>query len=294
MLHVLNGKLKHSLSLIVLFCFVLLSPFYALADKPAEPEIVIILHTNDLHFDFNHREQVQATVEQYRQVYDNVYLVDAGDMFTRHDAKWPIPDLQWYEKASQDIIDFMNQLEYDAAVLGNHEIDYKKTITRDSLKRANFPLISANLGITTDKFIQPEPYIQFTTRQGHLITLLGLSIGNKEGIERIGNRPTIRQYLYLKEQSHVFGLLSHIGFQRDKRLAQEFPQLDLIIGGHSHTHLNPAVIHNNVLIAQTGGHEHEVDPTRPQHLGVIKLTIFKGKLIDKNGKVITFSASTPL
>lgn len=282
----------HKLRLLILISLFSFSSGFAFEKTTTEPETVIILHTNDLHFDFNYRDQVQATIHHYRNTYTNVYLVDAGDMFTRHDNKWPTPDLQWYELASQAIIDFMNHLEYDAAVLGNHEVDYKQTITRDSLQRANFSLISANLAISTDKFIQPQPYIQFTTEQGHVITLLGLSRGEQEGIERIGNRPTIERYLYLKEQSHVFGLLSHIGFERDQRLAAEYPQLDLIIGGHSHTHLNPAVIHSNALIAQTGGHEHEVDPTRPQHLGVIKLTLFEGKLIDKYGKVITFKSTS--
>ena len=280
--------------LITVFSVVFLSVtlIFSNAKTAEKTETVVILHTNDLHFDYNYLDQVERTIQHYRDNYDTVFLVDAGDMFVRHPDAWDEPDLAWYQQASEQIIQTMNRLKYDVAVLGNHEVDYKENITRDSLLQANFPLISANLKVTTDQFIQPQPYIVLTTRQNHTITLIGLSRGQQLGIERIGNKTAIENYLYLREQTHVLGLLSHIGFERDQLQAERFPQLDLIVGGHSHTALNPAVIHNGVLIAQTGGHDHEKNAARPQQLGVIKLVIKQGELLSKEGKLIILNQNT--
>lgn len=251
---------------------------------------IILLHTNDQHFDFNFLDEFESVVAEYRAKYDHVFLLDAGDIFVRHARHWPGNSLDFYEERSRFMMQTMNALAYDAAVLGNHELDYKGTITRDNLRLAEFPLLGANVTVTTDHFDMPEPYTILTTDAGHTIALLGLSTGGAEGITTGDYVSTVRDYLHLREENHVFVLLTHIGARNDRSLARQFGEIDVIIGGHSHTHINPAETVNGVLVAQTGGHRHPVDPERDQRLGVVRILLDNGKVIGKSGEVLTMSS----
>jgi hypothetical protein len=53
-------------------------------------ERVILLHDNDLHFTTNHREAVRAVIEEVRRQNVNVFLLNAGDLFVRHEHRWPV------------------------------------------------------------------------------------------------------------------------------------------------------------------------------------------------------------
>ena len=74
----------------------------------------------------------------------------------------------------------------------------------------------------------------------------------------------------------------------DLALTEQFGQVDVIIDGHSHTHVNPAIVTNGVLVAQTRGHRHVIDAQRPQQLGVIRLILENGKVVQNSGEVLTF------
>lgn len=258
---------------------------------------VIILHTNDLHFDFNHLEHFSAAVEHFRQHHEHVFLLDAGDVLVRHEGSWPQPELDYYEERGREMIGLMNRLGYDAMALGNHELAYFDNVTRDLLREARFPLLGANVRVTTDRFDRPRTHTILESAGGVSLAVVGItsgSFGDRPGIELGPLDEAVERHLHLGEEHDVLVLLSHAGAPRDFGLAARFRALDVIIGGHSHTHLNPAPTINGVLVAQTGGHPHPVDADRRQHLGVIRLLVGADGVRDKTGVVLTFDGGEAL
>ncbi len=258
-------------------------------------EEVIILHTNDLHFNFNHGEKLYKLINNFRLNYENVILLNGGDSFLRSREYWPEGGLEFYKNRCLYMIKAMNEAGYDAAVLGNNELDFKGTVTRDALGRARFRLLGANVKVNTDKFDQPEPYALFKTPRGGIIGVLGLSPPGEnypDGIEVETPEETLQGFRYLREKCDILVLLSHLGEKKDRRLAEEFGWADVIIGGQSHTEINPARIVNGVLICQTSGHHPgSLNPDAPHSLGVIRIMLNRqGKALQKKGEVLNIDA----
>ncbi len=251
---------------------------------------VILLHDNDLHFDFNHQEAFGAMVQDIRARYEHVFLVNAGDIFIRRPSQWSEPTLESYARASSGIIAAMNRFGYDALTLGNHEMDYQEDATLQALSAAEFPLLVANVEITTDLLPPVEPYTVLQMDNDLTIAVLGLGRAiTKEGVRARDPIATAREYVHLADEHDIFVALTHIGYHTDQQLAEAVGVLDVIIGGHSHTMLEEAVLVNGVLIAQTRGTSGAVNPDRPKYLGKVKLTLENGRIIDKQGQAFTIT-----
>ena len=82
----------------------------------------------------------------------------------------------------------------------------------------------------------------------------------------------IPEYLHLRNECNALFLLSHCGFEEDLELAEQFPQLDAIFGGHSHTLVNDNTLSNGVLVTQA--------MNRVKYLTLCTFTF------DKKGKMI--------
>lgn len=280
------------LTTMLLFAF---SGFSACSEELPGSETVVFLHTNDHHFDINLYEEFEAKIEEIRQQYHNVYLLDAGDIFVRHPHRWnengvPREDVAWYRERAIRMVQTMNTLGYDAMTLGNHEFDYIQDHTLAALNMANFPLLSANVEVTTTLLPTPQSHIMLRTKAGHQIAVLGLSVtsGSKEGVKENNIVETARQYIELREESDIFLALTHIGLANDVVLAESFPELDIIIGGHSHHLIKEAVLVNGVLVAQAGGNPHVVSDDHPVYLGKVIVTLENGIITSKKGHVIVF------
>jgi hypothetical protein len=254
---------------------------------------VVLLHDNDMHFNFNHREAFAAKIDQVRGQHENVFLLNAGDIFIRNRDRWIDPRPEYYAQQTCAIIDTMNQFGYDAMTLGNHEFDYIDDLTVAALRRARFPLLSANVQVTTERLPQPQPFHVLETANGLTIAVLGLSIAYaKEGVSSRDPVAVAREYLHLREQHPLLVGLTHLGFRTDNRLAETLGTFDVIVGGHSHTLVDPAVIVNGVLIAQAAGTSSgsPVSPDRPKYLGQVVVVLENDQVIEKRGQVFTFSA----
>lgn len=260
-------------------------------------EKIVILHTNDRHFDLNLQDEFAQKLEEIRTKYDDVFLFEAGDVFVRHAHRWVVneglpKDTAWYGKRALYMIQKMNELGYNAMTLGNHELAYMNDYTRLALEAARFPVLAANMKISTGKLPQPAPFTVLNTSTKRRIAVLGLATDNtgREGIRELDYVETAGKYISLKEFSDVFLVLSHLGLKKDSLLAREFPVFDAIIGGHSHDLLEEAVLYNSVLIAHAGGNPHFVSDEHPVYLGKIVLTLENGKIVDKEGKVLKISS----
>jgi 2',3'-cyclic-nucleotide 2'-phosphodiesterase (5'-nucleotidase family) len=235
----------------------------------------VILSYNDLHGDFENLPKLSAFVKETRSTYKNVIVASAGDRFTGN------PYNDYHEKSQFPIIDLENHIGVDIAVIGNHEFDFGVELLNERLKDAKSIAISANIKLegSGSGLEGVKPYHIFE-KNGIKIAFLGLT-----EVDRLTGKPSVLlervadieffdpietavNYRFLRKKSHVFVALTHIGLREDLILADSMPELDLIIGGHSHTLLKEPIIQNNVLITQAY--------SRAKHVGKTTILLKKG------------------
>ena len=219
-----------------------------------------LLHSNDLHGDFLAEKvdekltggvsMLSGYISKTRKEEKNVLYAISGDMF-----KGSLID-QEYRGIST--IEIMNLLAPDVVTLGNHEVDYGLAHLLFLEKCAKFPIINANMFLTSNNTrlfnshriieidgmkimfigILTEDVLEYTRNEKLISTLVGI----KDAAEEVGRICTA----YQTEDIDLTVLLTHIGFENDKKLAAELDPdwgVDLIIGGHSHTLIDkPAVV----------------------------------------------------
>lgn len=230
-----------------------------------------ILHSNDIHGDFQAEMSgedgrligglslLSGYINRVRQEEENVLYVIAGDM-----VQGSMIDSEYKGVSTMEL---MNYLSPDVATLGNHELDYGLAHLLFLEKMANFPIVVANLYIKQYHKRLMHPY--------HIINVAGFNIMfigiiTEEIMQTLKMDSDIGTFLTLEEASDEVGricnayksedidltiLLTHIGFESDKKLAGLLNPdwgVDLIIGGHSHTVLDEPAVVNNILIAQAG------------------------------------------
>ena len=119
-------------------------------------EDIVILYTNDVHCGYKDNlgySSAAALKDFYKTVTQNVLLVDNGDAI-QGDAICAVSQGEY-------IIDFMNDVGYDYAILGNHEFDYGLDRLAELAEMADFPYIDANIvytGTEVNKLGFLKPY----------------------------------------------------------------------------------------------------------------------------------------
>lgn len=236
-----------------LFLF-LLSLGFALAlpnFQPFNSEFNLrLLHTNDHHA---HLEPVNVNnhqlggIAQRKTLIDSLrnqsktptLLLDAGDIFQG--------TLYFNQYLGQADLPFYNQLNYAAVALGNHEFDRGQKVLSDFIKKAKFPLLSANLNIDPKSPLSGlvKPWV-IVPVQGEKIGIFGLTTEETanlsspgQGVTFTNSIETAKKTVEILRQKGVNKIiaLTHIGFEMDLNLARQVNGIDIIIGGHSHTPL---------------------------------------------------------
>ncbi|WP_411768870.1 bifunctional metallophosphatase/5'-nucleotidase [Winogradskyella sp. A3E31] len=242
---------------------------------------ITILHTNDVHSHIDpfgpddgrnaNKGGVarRATlVENIRKENPNTLLLDAGDIFQG------TPYFNYYGGELE--FKLMSMLKYDLATIGNHDFDNGINGLYKQLPNAKFDFVSANYDFTnTVMDTHVEPY-KILVRDGIKIGVFGLGIE----LEGLVDKKLYKETKYLdpieiaqdmsrilkdEEQCDLVICLSHIGYYYrnspnhvcDLNLAKATKDIDLIIGGHTHTFLpKPTIERNsadkNVLVNQVG------------------------------------------
>lgn len=228
-----------------------------------------ILHSNDMHGDFLAESlddrlvggvsMLSGYVKKARAEEENVIYAIAGDMF-----KGSIIDSEYKGLST---IEIMNLIGPDVVTLGNHEIDYGVAHLLFIEKCARFPIINANLFITTNHVRLFTPYC-ILERGGIKIMFIGVI--TDEVLASAKGEAVIGSFIDVREAAQEIGVicdtykttdidytvvLSHIGFEADKQLAALLDAnwgVDVIIGGHSHTLMEQPCLVNNVRIVQAG------------------------------------------
>lgn len=219
-------------------------------------EKITILHTNDLHSHFENWPRIRRYLLQTRkqlnaQADSSVITVDLGDAV---DRVHPLTEVT----NGQANVELLNQIHYDAATIGNNE---GLTNTHEQLdelyKEANFDVVLANLlDMKTKlmpKWAQPTKIV--TTPQHTRVLIIGLTAPYTLTYPILGWRPIAPEKILpriLKKNAGKYDvavLLSHLGLPEDQILARKFPELDVIIGSHTHHLLVHGLVINHSLLA---------------------------------------------
>ncbi len=238
-----------------------------------------VLHTNDVHsyiepFAANHPKfpnmggvaRRATLIQQIRATTPNVLLLDAGDIFQG------TPYFNYYKGALE--FKLMSKMNYDVATLGNHDFDNGLEGFHKQLPLANFSFVSANYDFKNtllDGLISPYKII---SKDGIKVGIFGLGID----FDGLVDKRNYKEAVYLNpvevakdmafllkntEKCDLVICLSHLGYSykedkiSDVKLAAQTKDIDLIIGGHTHTFLdNPTVLKNlegnEVVVNQAG------------------------------------------
>lgn len=240
---------------------------------------ITILHTNDVH---SHIEPFPANDPKYgglggtsrraalirkiRAEEKNVLLLDAGDVFQG------TPYFNFFGGELE--FKLMSEMQYDACTIGNHDFDNGIEGLVKMLPHANFPFICSNYDFSnTEMYNKTIPYKTFIF-EGIKVGVFGLGVELEGLVPKKLYKETIyldpvKQAAYhahlLKKELHcdLVICLSHLGFRyqnkkiSDVELAKRSKNIDLIIGGHTHTLLNEPLVYKNsdgkeVIVAQVG------------------------------------------
>lgn len=246
----------------------------------AEKREIHILATNDMHAQIEVFPQLAALADSLRTIDPSLLIFSAGDNRTGN----PINDK--YILPAYPMVALMNQVGFNGSALGNHEFDVLSLKALIGL--SNFRYICANAFPSDSSGIKLVPCQVFDV-EGLKVGVIGCIQLSPKGIPSthpdnlvgISFKPAeeiIPQYEYLSKECDATILLSHLGYPDDIKMAEQFPWLDLIIGGHTHTQLKGNEVKNGVLITQNRNKLHRVT--------YITLTVEDGKVVDKKAEYI--------
>lgn len=272
--------------------------FCACSTSQPAAEQLVILHSNDTHShidpladsDLGGVARRKVLIDSVRGANDNVLLIDAGDIVqgTLY--------FHLYRGAVEQ--DMLNRLGYDIQILGNHEFDNGTEGLKEMLAQAKPTLLSSNYAFSDSLLAAKfQPYA-VKEYGGKRVGLFALNLnpkgmiaeGNYDGVEYQPWKEAaerIVDQLRNKENCDYVIAVTHIGVEGstenpelfgDVQVARQTSGIDLIIGAHSHTRIDPARKELNadgdtVVIVQTGKYG--------MALGEITLDLASGKISER-------------
>jgi 5'-nucleotidase/UDP-sugar diphosphatase len=282
----------------------------------ADPEThtFSILHTNDLHA---HLLPLTANGESCRPENDpdclggfariagyvgrrraeepDLLLFDAGDRFSG--------TLFYTLHKSRDISMLMNQMDYTAMTLGNHDFDDGNEELERFVRSVSAPVLAANVifpdSSSLSSLILPSTMIE---KNGLKIGLVGLvteeTPHSTAGASEAGFRPLLpylqNEVRKLRKKGAVLIIvISHIGYEKDREIAAAAEGINIIVGGHSHTLLSNSPLEKSegkyptIVYAPDGRPVFIVTAGKGgRHVGDFKVTV------SGEGEIISFSGDT--
>ena len=232
---------------------------------------ITILHTNDVHSHidpFPPEDPLNPNsggviarsniINKIRKDNPNTLLLDAGDIFQG------TPYFNFF--GGEIELKLMSKMGYNASTLGNHEFDNGIKELSKSLKHANFSIINSNYDLKNTSIENKIKKYEIYIIDGVKIGVFGLGIELNGLVEKklysgvkyldpIEITHDITNKLKNQYQCDIIICLSHLGFKYDKKeemmcdilLAKKTKNIDLIIGGHTHTFMKKPVEIMNLL-----------------------------------------------
>ncbi|KAI8871171.1 Metallo-dependent phosphatase [Ramicandelaber brevisporus] len=231
--------------------------FSALPEN-SRPLALRIIHTNDIHSHFSPfnrhgtdctdaqfraeecfggAARVKTVVEGLRSQHPNSILLDGGDQFQ---------GTMFYNFYKGNIsVEVMNDLQYDAMSLGNHEFDDTPSNVIKFANQLNFPIVAANIDASDYPEFQAiiKPYIILEQYNLGIIGYITNTTGDISNagplLKFLDPAPAVNKYVDELRSKGIKRIIavSHNGYREDIDLASRTRGLSLIVGGHSHTYL---------------------------------------------------------
>jgi len=193
--------------------------------------------------------RLKSAIDEFKRQNENLLFLHAGDA---------VQGTIYFTKFQGDAdIDFLNYIGIDVMTFGNHEFDKGPLVPKKLVEQALFDIVSANIDFSKEPSINKrvKPYvIKYFGKEA--VAIIGVTTDETNEISMPG--PTIKinnvidslkKTVSEVEQKGInkIILISHIGYEEDKRLAGEIKGIDIIIGGHSHTLLGGEEFKNHAL-----------------------------------------------
>lgn len=253
--------------LVIVACSLLLSQVGAnpLAPKAVGTEL-IILHNNDMHARFEQTNvnsgtcteedantdkcyggfaRVAYEVRKYREEARKggtpVLYLNAGDTYT---------GTAWFSVFKDNITSaFLNKLQPDAISLGNHEFDKNVEGLIPFLNAVNFPVLVCNLNLKNEPELAATKKLSNSTIlevNGVKIGVIGYLTPDTKNLSTKNNVEYVEEIVSINVEAKklkdngikIIIALGHSGYQKDQEIARDCPEVDIVIGGHSHTFLD--------------------------------------------------------
>lgn len=248
--------------LLPIFCVI-----FSMSCAFAQKQELVILHTNDTHSQiepFTNKVDTnvggflrrEALVREIRAKHPDLLLFDAGD-FSQGS-----PYFNFFKGYTE--VNMMNAMGYDAITLGNHEFDNGTAALAKLLKKADFKVVCTNYVFDNKALAKIVKHHIVLERNGLKIGVFGLTVD----LRTLVFPATYSEMTYLdpvtaakNEVAELKSLgcnliicLSHLGIEEDMVndfvVAKEVPDIDVIIGGHSHKELSEPIVIGKTRICQ--------------------------------------------
>jgi 2',3'-cyclic-nucleotide 2'-phosphodiesterase (5'-nucleotidase family) len=240
---------------------------------PAIAKKIQIIHTNDLHTYFKGYTPDRGGYYRVKTLIDQLkasakeegiesIVLDAGDF----------GEGSHYFLADEGMNSFeaLKLLGVDAAVIGNHDYMFGGKVLSDQIRKVNSKTQFLGANISPTENMRLKGLLKETARfeiDGMNIDIIGLTTNSLHFVYAFSPglifpvAPVSRAHSLMAREnnSDLVVALTHLGVSKDQKLVQEDPNIDVVIGGHSHTRLEEAVYQENsekrlIPIVQTGAH----------------------------------------
>jgi len=182
--------------------------------------------------------RLHKAVNDIRHKEENVLWLNAGDFYQ---------GTIWYTQFKWRVVSqFNNALDFDAMTLGNHEFDDKVEGLLPFLRNQSCPVIVTNLNTSLVPQLD-DLYVRSVVKEinGHMVGLVGYITPHTKFISNSGKvifmdeiESLQREVAKLKAQGVMtIVAIGHSGYSRDIEIAKSVPDLDVVVGGHSHSFL---------------------------------------------------------
>lgn len=218
----------------------------AAADKPIT---ITFLDTNDLHAhvtpftirgkSYGGYARLATIVRQTREREKNVLLLNAGDVFqgTLY--------FNTYEGLADAAV--LTAMGMDAGTLGNHEFDRGPEVLSTYVSAAGWPIVDANLDLQRERFLRGK-IAKYVVLQvgGEKVGIVGADTPDAPNISSPGPNVEFRDVVpsvqaavdeLTASKVNKIVVVTHIGYEEDQKMVKSLHDVDLVVGGHSHTPL---------------------------------------------------------
>jgi 5'-nucleotidase / UDP-sugar diphosphatase len=140
-------------------------------------------------------------------------------------------------------IELFNKMGIDLVVLGNHEFDFGPDVVLERIKESNFPWLAANAIGLDGSYFTGETQKIIVDVEGIKVGFFGLITVSTPDLSSTENKVCFPPLVYTankiikelkSEGADVIVALTHLTMAEDMRLAEEVPEINVILGGHDH------------------------------------------------------------